>query len=164
MKQLIFYQKGVALVLSVILLLVLTLLVIAMMNMSSVQEKMSHNLRDSSTAFNAAEAALGDGEKWLSEQKTPPIAVSTCLNKPCRVWVLNSIQIKNTDDWWDQNGIPFSSKDFKGVYSQPHYLIEEYSVVANASGSYRCYRVNARGVGTTKTSNVNLQSIYCLQF
>lgn len=164
MKKPILFQTGMTLIFGIILLLILTLLGISVMTTSTLQEKTTQNLKDLSSAFNAAEAALGDGEKWLASQTEPPIAVGSCAKSPCRVWNLNAIQIKNTDEWWAQNGFRLSSNDFRGVYSQPYYLIEEYSAIKKGNGSYRCYRVNARGVGTTKTAVVNLQSIYCIQF
>lgn len=166
MKKAIFFHKGAVLIMGMLFLLVLTILGATTMNSSSVQEKMTQNLRDSSLALNAAEAAIGEGEKWLAAQTAPPTPVTTCTQNPCTVWALGlgGQTIQNTEQWWGTYGRPLSTNDFKGVYSQPRYLIEEYSASATALGAYNCYRINARGVGATADAVVNLESIYCIQF
>src|SRR3546814_12700111 len=55
-------QRGVALVIVLILLLVMTLLGLASMRGTLLEERMSGNLFDRSLAFQAAEAALRPGE------------------------------------------------------------------------------------------------------
>ena len=60
-----FHQKGAALVTSLIILLILTILGVSAMSGSSLEEIMAGNMRDQNVAFDAAEAALRDGERRI---------------------------------------------------------------------------------------------------
>lgn len=58
-------QNGSALIVGLILLLVVTILAIAGMQDTLLQERMSGNWHDRNLAFQASEAALREGETWL---------------------------------------------------------------------------------------------------
>lgn len=58
-------QSGVALIASMLMLLILTLIGVTAMLVTALEEKMSGNQRDRSLAFHAAESALRVGEKAL---------------------------------------------------------------------------------------------------
>ncbi len=58
-------QQGSALVISLVFLVVMTLIAVGAMRDTTLQERMAGNLRDRSLAFQAAEAALREGENWL---------------------------------------------------------------------------------------------------
>ncbi|SDX36966.1 pilus assembly PilX family protein [Marinobacter mobilis] len=60
-------QRGSVLIVSLIFLLLLTLVGISGMNMTSLEEKMTGNFRDHDLAFQAAEAALIEGEQYVEE-------------------------------------------------------------------------------------------------
>jgi Tfp pilus assembly protein PilX len=71
------YQSGIALVVSLIFLLLLTLISVSAMRVSGLEEKMVSNDRDRNLAFQAAEAALRAGEAqivamWRDEILNPP--------------------------------------------------------------------------------------------
>ena len=59
-------ESGSALVVSLILLVVLTMLGVQGMRTNVMQERMAGNMRERSLAFQAAEAALREGERLLS--------------------------------------------------------------------------------------------------
>ena len=59
-------ESGSALVVSLILLVVLTMLGVQGMRTNVMQERMAGNMRERSSAFQAAEAALREGERQLS--------------------------------------------------------------------------------------------------
>jgi len=59
-------EKGIALITALIFLVVLTILGLAAMRSTTMQERMSGNLRDQSVALQAAEAALRDARADLS--------------------------------------------------------------------------------------------------
>lgn len=61
-----FYQQGASLVISLIFLLILSLIGVSSMQGTTMQEKMSGNLRDKYSSFNAAEAGLLEGEEQTS--------------------------------------------------------------------------------------------------
>ena len=58
-------QSGVVLIISLILLLAITLIGVTGSNVTSLEERMSANSKDTNLAFQAAEAALRDAEAWL---------------------------------------------------------------------------------------------------
>jgi type IV pilus assembly protein PilX len=66
-------QRGVALVVALVLLLILTVLALASVRGTSLQERMSANMYDRSLAFQRAEAAMRAAEAALSD--TPQISV-----------------------------------------------------------------------------------------
>lgn len=61
-------QMGSALVVSLILMVVLTMLAVQGMRTNVMQERMAGNMRERSLAFQAAEAGLREGERRLSAQ------------------------------------------------------------------------------------------------
>lgn len=71
-------QRGAVLITSLVLLLILTLLGVAAMRNTTLEEKMAGNMHNRHIAEQAADAALRGGEDWLLELKTPPVASSTC--------------------------------------------------------------------------------------
>ncbi|VAW91556.1 hypothetical protein MNBD_GAMMA21-1084 [hydrothermal vent metagenome] len=58
-------QTGSALIVSLSILLVLTILGVSSLRTTSLEEKMAGNSRDAQTAFEAAEAALREGERFV---------------------------------------------------------------------------------------------------
>ena len=59
-------QHGSVLIISLLILLILTLLGLSSMGTTSLEEKMANNMRDQNLAFQAAEAALHDGEQYVT--------------------------------------------------------------------------------------------------
>ncbi|MCC5858552.1 MAG: hypothetical protein JJT90_10370 [Ectothiorhodospiraceae bacterium] len=58
-------ERGAALIISLLLLLVMTLIGVTAMQTSTLQERMAGNTRDRNLAFQSAEAALREGEDWV---------------------------------------------------------------------------------------------------
>lgn len=58
-------QKGSVLIVSMVLLFLLTLVGVTSMSTTSLEEKMAGNLRNQQLAFQAAEAALREGERFV---------------------------------------------------------------------------------------------------
>jgi type IV pilus assembly protein PilX len=70
-------QRGAILFIALILLLVMTMLILASVRGTVMQERMASNLYDRSLAFQAAEAALREAERWVLENPPKP-AAGTC--------------------------------------------------------------------------------------
>lgn len=168
-----FKQNGMVLIVGLMFLLILTLIGVSAMNSTALSEKLTQNLRDSTAAFEAAEASMSDGEAWIQAQATIPSAVTTCSSSPCNVWAANTLSniYQQSSSWWTSNAKTFSGSLY-GVIAQPQYIIEFYSFVPyelspeslSKGQGYYYYRVNARGTGATTNAQVNLQSIYVMQF
>lgn len=74
-------QQGAALITSLIILLILTVLGVSAMSGSSLEELMAGNLRTQNVSFDAAEAALRDGERLVeSWGGSRPVAASDTTN------------------------------------------------------------------------------------
>ena len=76
-------QRGIALIVVLILLLVMSMLAIVSLRSTLMEERMSANMADRSSSFQAAEAALRQGEQ-LAAQK-PALPASGCLNGLCAI-------------------------------------------------------------------------------
>lgn len=73
-------QQGAVLMVSLMILLMLTLIGVSAMQGSTLQEKMTGNLRDSSVAFQTAESALRDGEAFIESTAAVSAFSSTATN------------------------------------------------------------------------------------
>ena len=93
-------QRGVALLIVLILLLVMTLLGLASMRSTQMEERMSANLYDRGIGFQAAEAALREGEEVVAGNPTFPTS-GNCTNGLCPQRVL----LADTDqEYWLATG------------------------------------------------------------
>lgn len=162
-------QKGVALVLVMVFLLVMTALGIAGVSRINLDERLVQNNRDLSVAFSAAESGLSDAEQWLQEQSFIPEGVSACANAPCLVWntdQLGDLSAKS-NSWWQANARQMSTS-LDDVNSQPRYIVEkthfipyELSPDAQSEGKgTHYYKVTARGTGQTDQSQSIVQSVF----
>jgi type IV pilus assembly protein PilX len=66
------HEQGMALVVSLVILLSLTLLGLAAIQNTSLEERMAGGFRSEQIALQAAEAALREGEAWLNGLGAPP--------------------------------------------------------------------------------------------
>ncbi|MFV8836661.1 PilX N-terminal domain-containing pilus assembly protein [Aquisalimonas sp.] len=64
-------QRGAALIVSLILLVVMTLIGVFAMRGTTLEERMAGNMRDRSLAFEAGESGLRDAERWLDSLDGP---------------------------------------------------------------------------------------------
>ncbi|MUV14415.1 pilus assembly PilX family protein [Noviluteimonas gilva] len=76
-------ERGIALVVVLILLLVMSMLALVSLRSTLMEERMSANMADRSASFQAAEAALRQGEQFASGK--PPVPGSGCLNGLCAI-------------------------------------------------------------------------------
>ena len=160
-------QRGLVLPLALILLVVLTLAGIGAARVNILQERMVAATYNRQLAFQAAEAALREGERFLQQALLPAFNGSgglylAPLPSATRVW----------DGWsasdWSSNGITYGGSLSK-VAAQPVYIIEELARTPGNGGSLGSgqpqpevvyYRITARAVGGNLNSVVLLQSIY----
>lgn len=71
-------QHGSVLITALIFLLVMTLLILASVRGTVMQERMAGNLYDRSLAFQAAETALREGERYVLANAPKPTATTGC--------------------------------------------------------------------------------------
>lgn len=168
-------QRGVALFISLVLLLVLTIIGVSAVQTTSLEVRMARNDYDSLLAFEAAESALRDAEAQIE----------TILNLggfsdtgAAGLW--NIADLDEGQRWeganvWTGATSILAGSTVDGVATQPRYIIEHAATVqrldsietgndyGNASSvpdRIEMFRVTARGVGGTAAATVLLQSIY----
>lgn len=164
-------QRGIVLVISLIMLLVMTLIGVSAMNASMVAEKMAGNSRDVELAFQAAETGLRYGETWIANQIAEPEAKA---NGSSQVWTLEGIGTGITTKnqaWWMTNAVAYTSA-ISNVKTAPRIVIEYTAFVpddllvgsGNGSEGLTYYRVTSRGTGGSDQSRVLLQSTTARRF
>lgn len=165
-------QRGAVLIVSMIFLVIMTLVGMAGIELSGLEEKMAAQLRDRQMAFEAAEAALLDGEAYLESVVTMPAFDGTN-----GLYMPKSDGSNHWDDWAALGSSvrtmrsQVSDADKKGfgqLASFATYIVEELAATApddskeagKAIEKRRYYRITARAVGLSSSSEVKLQSIY----
>ncbi|MCG6940551.1 MAG: pilus assembly protein PilX [Thiohalocapsa sp.] len=156
-------QQGVALAVGLILLVVITLLSLAGVRNTGMQERMASNLRDRNLAFQSAESALRAAEAALVVDAGSSAASVADPGDPdywndcwegvrtdCPPAVVHTV---DTDAW--------------GIAASPEYRIEHlragnYGSLAadEALSSAGLYRITVRAVGGTTDAVVLLQSTF----
>lgn len=171
------HQKGAILVFCLIFLTVLTMMGVSGMESTTLEERMSGNMRDYTMAFQSAESAIKAAEAWLVAQANLPIVSA---DGSTTVWSENAMDPAATDgkywwehanmngNWWTNNGIAIT--DVAEVSEQPRYIIEQYRTVdsgqsiAIGAGEVTVprifHRVTARGVGINPTTTVSVQTTF----
>ena len=157
-------QQGVVLVVSLIILLVLTIIGLASIQISTVEEKMAGNNHDHEQAFLAAEAALRSGETYLATNSLN-FTVSGANG------LYDSSLDTSTPVDWKANDTHWKTIDTLGntVASAPKYFIEKLPdmTVPNVSLSTDTavetepmFRITAQGYGKTTLSRSVVTSTY----
>ncbi len=173
-------QHGVALVMAMVFLLILTLIGVTAMSTSSLEEKMAGNLQDKNSAFQAAESALRVGEALIRSWAVgaePDFTLNTAgYYEPAAA---GSTPVWGTVDWKTGCGaavICLPANSISGVKTQPRYIIEKlgdvtasgtggslvagFAAPAAGSNAGARYRVTAHGTGGTNAAVAELQSVY----
>ena len=159
-------QRGSALVVSLMILMVMTILGITAMGSTTLEERMANNNRQHQLAFQSAESALRDAENWLATNVTnlaslnqfdgtvpglytlrPPIVGMTTVP------LAPSFDIDDDADWLAA-GTTVQGSALSSVAVQPRYLIEYMGRVGQPPLNYTdpdvrqyAFRVTAVGWG-----------------
>ncbi len=169
-------QSGATLVIALVILLVLTILAVAVMQSSTLEEKLAGNYLERNRVFQAAESALRAGESAVHGWTSIPIAGEGgvfALNTPGgggSQWWANT-----TDEWWNTNATDYA-RTLVGINdadatNNPQYVIEQYGfdcgiredVMPNTKDCKIVYRITARAQ-SIRNSEITLQSLFAEQF
>lgn len=159
------------LIVGLIMVLLMTLVGMAAIRGSGMQELMAGNMRDRNLAFQAAEAALRQGEDDVAGDTLPAFSGGGYYSD--LTGSSNSGFWSSDFDWADSNA-KRTSLGLKWVAAEPQYVVEEITstVVKGSEGGAIdfqemlkseetvFYRVTSRGTGGTADSVVILQSTY----
>lgn len=162
-----------ALFLSLVFLLVLTLIGVSSMRSTTLEERMAGNFRDRSLALEAAEAALREAESRIDAWELAPIDGSGCANDDCpEVWQRGVLDPSDDDVWSGSESVAFTeftSSEGSVHAAPPRYYIEQISQSGSLSpdttGDTRIFfRVTALGIGGSPDTRVRLQSTFSRLF
>jgi type IV pilus assembly protein PilX len=158
-----FAQRGATLIVAMILLLLITMIGVAGMQTTNMQERMAGAMMDRNQAFQTAESALRRAEIYLAATKSPTSTKLGSTAKP------------GSSDYWDSTfnwtskATAVTDTKYDELAADPLYVIEKISTVAAGSSvQYKdaqstnviTYRVTAKGTGLSSNTQVILQSTY----
>jgi type IV pilus assembly protein PilX len=168
-------QRGVALMVGLVLLLVLTLIGVSAMRSAVLEERMTGNTQDLQIAFQFAEAALREGEMVLMQPSLPVFANDEGLyiHAPPTAFSYVPLWQDPATEWIDAE---IDGDDALGL-ARAQYIIEEMLVTSEAAPGESLqadteapnrtvivYRITARAWGASGANNptpmVMLQSTF----
>jgi type IV pilus assembly protein PilX len=161
-------QRGITLIMGLMFLIVLTILGLAAMRGTILEERMAGNARDRDLALQSAEAAIRAAEQALSGTSLPQPIVAGTAYAPRIADGTHTAYWQTTHPWTTQS-VQLAWQP-QGTDQAPRYVVEELSVTAGGGGTgglgigslsdEGVYRVTARGVGSNPNTVVILQSIF----
>ncbi len=119
-------QQGAALLVALIMLLISTLIGLASIRGTTLNEKMSSNMYDRSLSYQAAESALRAAEASLENDQTQGVDC-TDINELCPPMPANTFDTVDTTGWTDV-GNTYLVNDLL-LDSSPQYYIEKMGEV-----------------------------------
>ncbi|MEM9620950.1 MAG: PilX N-terminal domain-containing pilus assembly protein [Pseudomonadota bacterium] len=165
-------QAGVALFISLVLLLILTIIGVSAVQTTSLEVRMTRNEHDTLLAFQAAESALRDAEVQL--EAIPSTVAFDDTNGLYQVAALGDEDVwKDVNVWTGANSV-VAANDIDSTAEDPRYIIEYLGAVVREENQHQVedpysgggndriemFRITARGVGGTANSTVLLQTTY----
>jgi type IV pilus assembly protein PilX len=170
-------QRGMILIVALVMVVLMSVVAVASIRGSGLQEAMSGSMRDRNIAFQGAEAALRNAETIIGNTATATESFNFGSNANGYFLDMNkNTAIPRFAEWtlsdWTSKGLALSGVD--NVSSQPRSVTEQLSYSGSAinSGSgidfmsqertteYQFYRVTVRSVGLTENTEIILQSTY----
>jgi type IV pilus assembly protein PilX len=140
-------QRGVTLIITLVMLVVVTLIVVSSLRSTTLNERMAGNSRDRQRAFQAAEAAVRsclsqlDANTYSGVKLTP---VASAASAP--QWEVDT-------NWTGTNSTAVTVDAAAGLNANPRCLVETL-------GAFGSYRVTGRAVGGSADTVVMLQATY----
>lgn len=171
-------QQGVALIMAMVFLMILTIIGVTVMSTTSLQEKMAGNVQDKHSAFQAAESALRAAEAVIEGWLAKPTDFVANTNGHYMPQTGGTMPWWESVDWTPGVGEALAiAETIDGVSTQPTYIIEDlgqlpasgggissivtgFAPPAATSGDASMYRITARGIGRTDTAVAVVQSVY----
>ena len=165
-------EKGFILITTLIFLMVLSLLGVAIIGETIVEEKMASNLEQQVLAFSAAESGLAVCEDITQAWVALPIFDSTNGTDGLHLPSTNSTEVGSPESFvWDTSDIILYSMmepALTGVDEQPVCIIEYLKTVTEIQGGItitkELFRISAEGTGATDSAIAYAQSIITRQF
>ena len=166
-------QSGMVLFISLVLLLVLTILAVSVVQTTGLEERMARNAHDRALAFQSAESALRDGERYLETVVSLAPFDAAGTNGLWATPVLGQAPRWETPAIWNDARSVIAT-NINGVARPPRYIVEHVATVlleenayqvqdpynAGTSDRIEIFRTTAQGWGGSDTARVLLQTTY----
>ena len=170
-------QLGAALITALSILLVLTILGIATVSTTVLQERMAGNARDYEVAFEAAESTLRQAETYING-----LTDTTAFDSTGTAGLFSTAYVGNA---WETNSNWTNARTGSvgpDVGEDPKYIIQQIDATVTdapqeeveatgyqpgnvaASNNVKVFQVTVRGYGLSAKSRVMLQSYYAKNF
>jgi type IV pilus assembly protein PilX len=163
------HQSGMALVMGLIILLVMTLISMTAMRSTIMQERMAGTFQGQQMAFQAAEAALRAAHREVENESLP-------FGKDGYYRFSNPDPDRQPPDFADPSIDAEPDEDFEiyegdladNVAREPQYFIEQLpgqckqgSLNTGGAAPEESFRIMVRGFGANTNNQVVLESYYC---
>ena len=170
-------QQGWVLVVGLVILFMLTILSMALMKTTRLEEKMAGATRDMNLSFQAAATALREAENLIEAQTLESVFLlfNTKLEDEIYSQTEDEPEGLFTLDWDDTNSEAINGT-FMGVTTSPRYMIKKLKKVGGSNLTITGYgdddatprptifRVTVRGTGGTNNRATLLRSHYSKAF
>ena len=165
-------QSGVALFISLVLLLVLTIIGVSSVQTTSLEVRMTRNEHDVLLAFQSAESALRDAELQLGA--IPDISAFDGSGGLYRIADMGEAENWDDNDIWT-GGNSVVGTAVEGTADTARYIIEYIGPVLRDENAYQqddpysaaatidrveMFRITTRGIGGTQNAQILLQSTF----
>jgi type IV pilus assembly protein PilX len=176
-------QRGAALPVALILLVVLLMSVLVGSQSAVIQQRLTGNFRDSSIAFQAAESAARWSAAWLQSRGhsalSRPFPCSASCDSTSRVWAVGNYPADPapTDALWssartygtDPTDDSSLSMTVAGVHSQPRFIMEQQrflrdDLAGDPQKGVAFYRITSKGIGSRSQSEVVVTAVLAKRF
>ena len=179
-------QQGAALITALVFMGILTMLGISAMRSNTLDVKIHNAMKDRLNAFQCAEAALRQGELFISTSNSKPddTTVGVPTKASMEVWQIDTQALNNFVDqaasWWVTNGWSDNTlkdtSDVKvGCADDAFYIVQslggigdngsgDLSFKSQATSQIDGYRITSRSEGVSENAAVILQSTFTRQF
>jgi type IV pilus assembly protein PilX len=166
------HQSGIALIVGLIVLLLLTIIMISALKVTALEERMAGNSQNHNVAFQAAESALREAEAYIESGDTPfvPLKLSgapfrTNTEPYCVTGLCSTTVPLQSEEFPNVNGAKMTATTgIAGIVAEPEYVIELIRTDPSVDSSrvYATFRITTRAWGGDANSLVQLQSTYRL--
>ena len=175
-------QRGVALISSLLLLIIITILALSMFRSFGTQEKIAGNLREKDRALHAAASAQQYGEWWLTQGNNAAIGAVTCagtLNAnlgqgqicnqtPAQAgWFVTQVGTTFPTAGWAtqvqyvlQDTLLFRAPVWENIayFGAPAFYVTDLGLAGDGAGE--AYQIDAYGYGSTAGTVAVVESTY----
>lgn len=173
-------QRGAALVISILLLLIITILAVSMFRSFGTQQKIAGNVREKERALHASESAQQYAEWWLLQNNNTAIGSTQCaagsqVASPTQGQICNqtpqqagmnlvAVPWVTQITYTPQNMVLIGQPAVAGnppYFNTPAFYIADRGVAADGSGE--AYQIDAYGYGSAANTVAVVESVYEVQ-